>query len=77
MIGSGTMGSAAARHFSKTGATVVSIGPDESEVAAEHRSVFASHYDKAGIARHLAPDPGSVAAFDAVHRSLFRDCVRG
>ncbi|WP_120501559.1 FAD-binding oxidoreductase [Roseovarius sp. EL26] len=54
VVGAGMMGSAAARHLAKSGASVAVIGPSEPDDKASHTGVFASHYDQARITRRLA-----------------------
>ena len=54
VVGAGMMGSAAARHLAKSGASVALIGPAEPENKENHTGVFASHYDQARITRRLA-----------------------
>lgn len=54
VVGAGLMGTAAARHLAKSGASVAIIGPDEPADKANHKGVFASHYDQARITRQLA-----------------------
>ena len=53
VIGSGMIGSAAARHLSGSGMTVGLIGPEEPDDWARHDGVFASHYDHGRITRTL------------------------
>lgn len=55
VIGSGMIGSAAARHIAKSGHDVVLIGPGEPENKANHAGVFASHYDAGRITRRIDP----------------------
>ncbi|MEM8774459.1 MAG: FAD-dependent oxidoreductase [Pseudomonadota bacterium] len=55
VIGSGMIGSAAARHIAKSGHDVVLIGPGEPENMAGHSGVFASHYDAGRITRRTDP----------------------
>ncbi|MFT6076704.1 MAG: sarcosine oxidase [Yoonia sp.] len=57
VVGAGLMGSAAARHLAKDGATVALIGPAEPEQKHDHSGVFASHYDAARITRKLDSRP--------------------
>ena len=56
VVGKGLMGSAAARHLSRSGASVAIIGPDEPTQVADHEGVFASHYDQGRITRLLSRD---------------------
>ncbi len=53
VIGNGLFGSAAARHLSELGNSVVVIGPDEPADPATHQGVFASHYDQGRLTRLL------------------------
>lgn len=57
VVGKGMMGAAAARHLSLSGARVALVGPDEPHDWANHRGVFASHYDNARITRTIDNDP--------------------
>lgn len=57
VIGAGMIGSAAARHLARAGHETVLIGPREPSNKADHRGVFASHYDAGRITRSLDPDP--------------------
>lgn len=57
VVGAGLMGSAAARHLAKDGATVALIGPVEPEQKHDHSGVFGSHYDAARITRKLDSRP--------------------
>lgn len=56
VVGAGMMGSAAARHLAKAGASVALIGPGEPRSKRAHEGVFASHYDAARITRALDAD---------------------
>ncbi len=52
VVGTGMIGSAAARHLAKAGHVVTLIGPDEPEGDwAAHDGVFSSHYDEGRITR--------------------------
>lgn len=57
VIGRGLVGAAAARHLARAGHDVALVGPDEPPRMADHRGVFASHYDEGRITRSLDPDP--------------------
>ncbi|MCB0163804.1 MAG: FAD-dependent oxidoreductase [Anaerolineae bacterium] len=57
VIGSGLIGSAAARYLSQHSPNVAVIGPAEPDDWATHRGVFASHYDQGRITRILDADP--------------------
>lgn len=56
VIGNGLIGSAAARYLSKTGHTVVAIGPGEPKDWRTHQGVYASHYDQGRITRIIDLD---------------------
>ena len=57
ILGCGLMGSAAARHASKTGARVALIGPPEQpKTAWATREAFGAHYDEGRITRMTDPD---------------------
>ena len=57
VVGCGLMGAAAARHLANMTEGVALIGPSEPADKAEHRGVFASHYDEGRITRTIDPDP--------------------
>lgn len=57
VVGCGLMGAAAARHLANMTKGVALIGPSEPTHKAEHRGVFASHYDEGRITRTIDPDP--------------------
>lgn len=57
VIGSGMIGSAAARYLSEGDAKVAAIGPAEPDNWREHNGVFASHYDQGRITRILDGSP--------------------
>lgn len=57
VVGRGMMGSAAARHLSKSSGGVALIGPDEPPNPVTHEGVFGSHYDEARITRTIDPNP--------------------
>lgn len=57
VVGCGLMGAAAARHLANMTQGVALIGPSEPANKAEHRGVFASHYDEGRITRTIDPDP--------------------
>ena len=57
ILGRGLIGSAAARHASKTGARVALIGPPEQPKSAwATREAFGAHYDEGRITRMTDPD---------------------
>ncbi|MBP6803807.1 MAG: FAD-binding oxidoreductase [Chloroflexi bacterium] len=56
VIGKGLMGAAAARYLSQVTPNVALVGPDEPADWANHRGVFASHYDQGRITRRLSED---------------------
>lgn len=65
------LGSSAARHACRLGASVALVGPGEPEVRSEHTGPFGSHYDSGRISRILDRDPyyatiaaASIARFD-------------
>lgn len=75
IVGRGLIGSAAARHLSKSGHDVCLIGPSEPEDRATHDGVFASHYDEGRITRKLDPNPvwsdlarRSIDRYDGIER---------
>jgi len=57
VVGCGLMGAAAARHLANMTDSVALVGPSEPANKAEHRGVFASHYDEGRITRTIDPDP--------------------
>ena len=57
VVGRGMMGAAAARHLSKTGASVALVGRGEPADWQNHDGVFASHYDSGRITRTIDRDP--------------------
>lgn len=57
IVGKGMMGTAAARHLSRSGARIALIGPDEPEDWSSHDGVFSSHYDNGRITRTIDADP--------------------
>jgi len=57
VIGRGLIGGAAARHLAEGVDGIVCIGPDEPENRANHKGVFASHYDEGRMTRHVDPMP--------------------
>ena len=57
VVGCGMMGAAAARHLANMTQGVALIGPSEPADKANHRGVFASHYDEGRITRTIDPDP--------------------
>ncbi|MBL88953.1 MAG: FAD-dependent oxidoreductase [Actinobacteria bacterium] len=56
VIGKGLLGSAAARHLSEMGVSVLLLGPDEPKVRSDHSGVFGSHYDSGRITRIIDTD---------------------
>ncbi len=56
VIGKGLMGSAALRYLSQFTANVAIIGPDEPIDYANHKGVFASHYDEGRLTHRLSKD---------------------
>ncbi len=56
VVGRGMMGAAAARHLSKTGASVALIGRREPADWQNHDGVFSSHYDSGRITRTIDQD---------------------
>ena len=56
VIGKGLMGSAALRYVSQLTANVAIIGPDEPIDHANHKGVFASHYDEGRLTHRLSKD---------------------
>jgi len=57
VVGRGMMGAAAARHLSRTGASVALVGRGEPADWQAHDGVFASHYDSGRITRTIDNDP--------------------
>jgi sarcosine oxidase len=57
VVGRGMMGAAAARYLALEGEGVAVIGPDEPKDWANHKGVFASHYDEARITRTIDSNP--------------------
>lgn len=57
VVGRGMMGAAAARHLSKTGASVALVGRGEPTDWKNHDGVFSSHYDSGRITRTIDQDP--------------------
>lgn len=57
IVGCGLMGAAAARHLANMTEGVALIGPSEPHNKAQHRGVFASHYDEGRITRTIDPNP--------------------
>jgi len=53
VVGLGLIGAGALRHLATAGVQAVGIGPGEPSRWAEHRGVFASHYDSGRITRKL------------------------
>jgi len=75
IIGRGLMGSAAARHLASMTDGVAVIGPDEPLDKANHKGVFASHYDEGRITRTIDRDRvwaklanRSIARYRAIER---------
>jgi glycine/D-amino acid oxidase-like deaminating enzyme len=56
VVGRGMMGAAAARHLSRTGASVALIGRGEPTDWQNHDGVFSSHYDSGRITRTIDQD---------------------
>jgi glycine/D-amino acid oxidase-like deaminating enzyme len=56
VVGRGMMGAAAARHLSKTGASVALVGRGEPADWKRHDGVFSSHYDSGRITRTIDQD---------------------
>lgn len=56
VVGRGMMGAAAARHLSRTGASVALVGPGEPADWKSHDGVFSSHYDSGRITRTIDDD---------------------
>lgn len=56
VVGRGMMGAAAARHLSKTGASVALVGRGEPADWKAHDGVFSSHYDSGRITRTIDQD---------------------
>lgn len=56
VVGRGMMGAAAARHLSRTGASVALVGRGEPADWQAHDGVFASHYDSGRITRTIDQD---------------------
>jgi len=56
VVGRGMMGAAAARHLSRTGASVALVGRGEPADWKAHDGVFASHYDSGRITRTIDQD---------------------
>lgn len=57
VIGSGLIGSAAAKYLAEAGHDVTLIGPTEPEDKQNHTGVFGSHYDEGRITRAIDPSP--------------------
>ena len=57
VVGRGMMGAAAARHLSRTGASVALVGRGEPADWKTHDGVFSSHYDSGRITRTIDGDP--------------------
>ncbi|MDX3975642.1 NAD(P)/FAD-dependent oxidoreductase [Shinella sp.] len=57
VVGRGMMGAAAARHLSRTGASVALVGRGEPADWQNHDGVFSSHYDSGRITRTIDQDP--------------------
>ena len=57
VLGSGLIGSAAARHLATLGHDVTLIGPGEPADWGAHGGVFASHYDEGRITRGIEFTP--------------------
>ncbi|WP_411032643.1 NAD(P)/FAD-dependent oxidoreductase [Shinella sp. BYT-45] len=57
VVGRGMMGAAAARHLSRTGASVALVGRGEPADWKTHDGVFSSHYDSGRITRTIDQDP--------------------
>ena len=57
VVGRGMMGAAAARHLSRTGASVALVGRGEPPDWKSHDGVFSSHYDSGRITRTIDGDP--------------------
>ena len=57
VVGRGMMGAAAARHLSKTGASVALVGRGEPADWQNHDGVFSSHYDSGRITRTIDSNP--------------------
>lgn len=57
VVGRGMMGAAAARHLSRTGASVALVGRGEPVDWQKHDGVFSSHYDSGRITRTIDGDP--------------------
>ncbi|MGQ3292875.1 MAG: FAD-dependent oxidoreductase, partial [Shinella sp.] len=53
VVGRGMMGAAAARHLTKTGASVALVGRGEPADWKSHDGVFSSHYDSGRITRTI------------------------
>ena len=56
VVGRGMMGAAAARHLSRSGASVALVGPGEPADWQAHDGVFSSHYDSGRITRTIDAD---------------------
>ncbi|MGQ3279718.1 MAG: FAD-dependent oxidoreductase, partial [Shinella sp.] len=57
VVGRGMMGAAAARHLTKTGASVALVGRGEPADWKSHDGVFSSHYDSGRITRTIDQNP--------------------
>lgn len=57
VVGRGMMGAAAARHLSRTGASVALVGRGEPVDWQKHDGVFSSHYDSGRITRTIDQNP--------------------
>jgi glycine/D-amino acid oxidase-like deaminating enzyme len=57
VVGRGMMGAAAARHLSRTGASVALVGRGEPTDWQKHDGVFSSHYDSGRITRTIDQNP--------------------
>ena len=57
VVGRGMMGAAAARHLSRSGASVALVGRGEPVDWQKHDGVFASHYDSGRITRTIDRNP--------------------
>ena len=57
VVGSGMLGSSAARHLADAGCDVVLVGQPEPADRRSHTGVFASHHDIARVCRTIDPDP--------------------
>ena len=67
VIGSGLIGSAAARHLAEAGHDVTLIGVPEERSA--ELNTFASHHDEGRVTRIVDPDPvWSIAARRSIER---------